>query len=130
MGPFSLNDCELDRQVLTIPIRRPCLVGDFCVKKAFVAHHVSKDFLEATQRLAFQGPSQAQVSAVCPEPFAEFLPSGRRQVNLLRADDLYARNDVMSFHWYAANTTQLSALLAAEHERTRQQHTSGNTEYE
>ena len=41
-------------------------------------------------------------------------------VDVLGADNFYAGNDVMSFHWYATNATQLSGLLAAEHNRTRE----------
>jgi hypothetical protein len=100
-----------------ISVSRPHVVADLHLEKPFLAHHVSHDLLEAAQRLAFKRPPRAQVSAVCPEPFAEFVPSGSRQVELFRANDLNACNDVMSLDGYAINATQLTILLATKHDR-------------
>jgi len=110
--------------VLGISVRRPRLVADFHVEEPFFIHHVPYDLLKATQCLRFQGPPEAKLSAICPEPFAEFAPSGRRQVELFRAFDLNPCNDVMSLYGYALNPAQLMILLASEHDRDGQKHTS------
>ena len=44
-------------------------MGDLRVKKAPLDHDVSKDLLEATERLGFERQPQAQVGAVCAKPF-------------------------------------------------------------
>ena len=77
-GSLPLNNRELERQVLAISVRRPRVVCNLDVEKPFFAHHVSQDLLEPTQRLAFEWPPEAKLSAICPEPFAEFAPSGPR----------------------------------------------------
>jgi hypothetical protein len=100
-------------------------VCDLGIEKAFLAHHVSKDLLEATERLAFERQPQPQVRAVCAKPFAEL-----GMVDPFGAKDLYAYNDVMSFHRYAMNATQLTILLATQNQRTGQKDTSGDTEHE
>jgi hypothetical protein len=96
---LSLADRELERQVPPITVNRSYVVCDLRVEKTFLAHLVSKHCLEAAKCLVFQRPPQAEVSAVCPEPFAAFLPSGSRQVELFGANDLDACNDVMSLYW-------------------------------
>jgi hypothetical protein len=123
-GSLSLDYRELERQVAAISICRPRVVADMDVEKPFLDHHVSHDLLETTQRLPLQGPPQAQLSTVCPEPFAEFVPSGSRHVELFRALDLNACDDVMALHGYAMNATQLRILLATEHDRAGQEHAS------
>ena len=113
-----------------ISVSRPRFEGDLHVEKPFLAHHVSHDLLEATQRLAFEGPSQPEVSAVCPEPLAEFVPSGSRQVELFRADDLNAPNNGVALDGDAMNATELTLLLATEHDRPSQEHAGGHTEHD
>ena len=110
--------------MLAISVRRPRLVADLHVEKPFFIHHVPYDFLKATQCLRFQGPPEAKLSAICPEPFVQFAPSGPRQKDLFRANDLNLCNDVMSLHRYAMNATQLTILLASKHDRDGQKHTS------
>jgi len=104
-GSLSFNNREHERQVLWISVRRPGVVCDLHVEKPFLAHHVSHDFFEATQRLTLERPPWPQVRTVCLKPLAEFLPSRSRQVELFGADDLDAGNDVMSLHRYAMNAT-------------------------
>jgi hypothetical protein len=112
----SLDYGELESQVTAISLSRPGVVRDLDVEKPFLGHHVSHDLLEATQRLAFQGPPEAKVSAIFPEPFVQFAPSGPGQKDLVGANDLDARNDVVSLHRYAMNATQLAILLATRHD--------------
>ena len=104
-GSLTLDNRELERKVLAISVSRPRVEVDLHVAKPFLAHHVSHDLLQATHRLAFKGPPQPQVSAVCPEAFAEFVPSGSRQVELFRSNDLNACNDVMSLDGYTMDAT-------------------------
>lgn len=84
---------------------------DLRVEITLLPHHVAKDFLEATDGLAFKRKPQPQVSAVRPKPFAQRLKVGLAE--LLSADDLYAGDDVVSLHWQATNASQL-ALLASD----------------
>ena len=77
-GSLALDNRELQRKVLAISVRRPRFVVDLHVEKPFLDHHVSHDLLEAALRLAFKRPTRPEVSAVCPEPFAELAPTGPR----------------------------------------------------
>ena len=104
---------------------RPGVVCDVRVKKAFVPHHVSKDLLEAAQRLTFERQPQPQLRPVQSKALAD---PGR--VDVCGADDLYAGNDFMPLHWYPTNATQLTTVLAAGHNRARQYDRGGNTEDE
>ena len=108
-----------------IAVGRPRLVCDLGVEETFLAHHVSKDFFEATERLGFKRPPQAQVSAVRPKPFAELV-----EVELFCPNDLHAGHDVMSLHGDAMNATQLTILLASEHDRACQKEASRDTEHD
>jgi len=105
-----------------ISLGRPRLEIDLHVEKPFLGHHVSQDLLEATQRWAFKGPPQPQVSAVCYESVAEFVPAGSRQIKLFRPNDLNAANYGMSLDGYAMNATELTILLATKHDRPSQEH--------
>jgi len=99
-------------------------VTDLHVEKPFFTHHVTYYLLEATQRLALQGPPEAKFSAICPKPLTESAPSGPGQKDLFRAGDMNPCNDVVPLHRYAMNATQLMILLASEHERDGQKQTS------
>jgi hypothetical protein len=99
-------------------------VADLHVLKPLLSQFVSDDLLESTQRLALQGPPQTQVSTVRPEAFGAFLPSGSRQVEVFRAHDLNARNDVMSLNGDAANATQVTILRTTERDRSSEEHAS------
>jgi hypothetical protein len=99
-------------------------VCDLDVGKPFLAHHVSHDLLEATQRLILERPPQPQVSTVCPKPLPEFLPSRSRQVELFGPNDLDACNNVVALHRYAMNATQIAILLATKHDGSSEEHAS------
>jgi hypothetical protein len=71
--------------VFTIPTGRPRIVGNLRVDKALVAQHVSKDFLESAERLAFKRQPEFQLRPVQAKPLADF---GR--VDAFGSGDLYA----------------------------------------
>jgi len=121
---LSFDNREFERQVPGISVRRTRVMADLRVEKPLFIHHVQYNLLEATQRLGFEGPPEAKVSAIYPEPFVQFAPPGPRQKDLFCPDDLNPCNDVMSLHRYAMNATQLMILLASEHDRDGQKHTS------
>ena len=63
-GSWPLSDCELECQVAWISVGWSHVVCDCRVEKTFLAHHVSKDFFEATERLGFKRQPQPHVRAV------------------------------------------------------------------
>jgi len=107
-----------------ISLSRPGVVCNVGVEKPFLAHHVSHDLFEATQRLTLERPPQPQLSTVGPKPLVEFAPSRSRQVELPGADDLDAGNDVMSLYRYAVNAAEITILLATKDDRASEEYAS------
>jgi hypothetical protein len=99
-------------------------VCDLDVEKPFLAHDVSQDLLEATQRLILERPPRPKLSTICPKPLVELVPPCSRQIELFGANDLDACDDVMSLHRYAMDATQVTILLACDHDRDGQKQTS------
>ena len=70
-GSCPLSNRELERQVVGVSVGRPRVVCDLRVGETFLAHHVSKDFFEATECLRFKRQPSRRSTPFERNPFAE-----------------------------------------------------------
>jgi hypothetical protein len=91
-------------------------VCDLCVEKTLFSHHVEKNFFVAAGGLVLERPPQAQFGAICAKSIAKLVG-----LELFRAHDLYAGNDVVTLDRQPLNASELT-LLASGRDRAREQH--------